>query len=198
MIEPAKFNNVISFLWAIADLASGEGVARTVNDCCCGTGGMLTLTKDHIQQINPQSKVFLYGQELNPQAWAIARSDMLILEPEGKDTKNIKFGSTLSNDQLSDKRFDFQFVNPPYGYEWSKDYAAVTTREPMRNNTSVPQRLGQRGLKPETLPSPLPSSFSRFTFQRSQLFASTQIPACLGFFAKNRHDGKCRDNQQAA
>ena len=109
------------------DLASGEGVARTVNDCCCGTGGMLTITKDRIQQINPQAKVFLYGQELNPQTWAIARSDMLILEPEGKDAENIKLGSTLSNDQLGDKRFDFQFVNPPYGYEWSKDYDAVTT-----------------------------------------------------------------------
>lgn len=109
------------------DLASGEGVARTVNDCCCGTGGMLTIAKDRIQQINPQAKVFLYGQELNPQTWAIARSDMLILEPEGKDAENIKLGSTLSHDQLSDKRFDFQFVNPPYGYEWSKDYDAVTT-----------------------------------------------------------------------
>ncbi|MES2463063.1 MAG: class I SAM-dependent DNA methyltransferase [Armatimonadota bacterium] len=108
------------------DLASGEGVARTVNDCCCGTGGMLTITKDRIQQINPQAKVFLYGQELNPQTWAVARSDMLILEPEGKDAENIKLGSTLSNDQLSDKRFDFQFVNPPYGYEWSKDYTKVT------------------------------------------------------------------------
>ena len=51
---------------------------------------------------------------------------MLILEPEGKDAENIKLGSTLSNDQLADKRFDFQFVNPPYGYEWSKDYEAVT------------------------------------------------------------------------
>lgn len=108
------------------DLASGEGVARTVNDCCCGTGGMLTITKDRIRQINPQAKVFLYGQELNPQTWAIARSDMLILEPEGKDAENIKLGSTLSNDQLADKRFDFQFVNPPYGYEWSKDFDAVT------------------------------------------------------------------------
>lgn len=45
------------------DLASGEGVARSVNDCCCDTGGMLTLTKDRIQQINPQAKVFLYGQD---------------------------------------------------------------------------------------------------------------------------------------
>jgi len=109
------------------ELASGEGVARTVNDCCCGTGGMLTNAKDRILEINPQAKVFLYGQELNPQTWAIARSDMLILEPEGKDAENIKLGSTLSNDQLADKRFDFQFVNPPYGYEWSKDFDAVTT-----------------------------------------------------------------------
>jgi len=78
-------------------------------------------------------------------------------------------GSTLSNDQLSDKRFDFQFDNPPYGDEWSKDYDAVTAREPRQNNTSVRQRLGQSGLKPETLPPLLPSSFSLATFQRGQL-----------------------------
>jgi len=76
-------------------------------------------------------------------------------------------GSTFSNDPLSDKHFDFQFVNPPYGYEWSKDFDAVTTREPMQNNPSVGQRLGQRGLKPETLPPRLPSSFSPFTFHFS-------------------------------
>ena len=114
-------------LMSDTELASGEGVARTVNDCCCGTGGILSITKEHILQINPQAKVFLYGQELNPQTWAIARSDMLILEPDGKDAENIKLGSTLSDDQLAKMRFDYQFVNPPYGYEWSKDEAAVTT-----------------------------------------------------------------------
>ncbi len=107
------------------ELASGEGVARTVNDCCCGTGGILSISKEHILQINPQAKVFLFGQELNPQTWAIARSDMLILEPDGKDAENIKLGSTLSEDKLADKRFDYQFVNPPYGYEWSKDEVKV-------------------------------------------------------------------------
>ena len=95
--------------------------------------------------------------------------------------------STLSNDPLADKRFDFQVVNPPYGYEWSKDDDAVGTREPMQNNPSVRQRLGQRGIKPETLPPPLPSSFSRCTFQRGQLFSSTQIRVCLGFLAKNNY-----------
>ena len=108
------------------ELAGTEGVTRTVNDCGCGTGGILSITKDHILQINPQAKVFLYGQELNPFTWAIARADMLILEPEGKDAENIKLGSTLSLDQLSEMRFDLQFVNPPYGYEWSKDFEAVT------------------------------------------------------------------------
>ncbi len=108
------------------DLAGTEGVTRTVYDCGCGTGGILSITKDHILQNNPQAKVFLYGQELNPFTWAIARADMLILEPEGKDAENIKCGSTLSDDQLSNMRFDLQFVNPPYGYEWSKDYEAVT------------------------------------------------------------------------
>ena len=103
-------------------------MARTVNDCGCGTGGILSITKAHILQINPQAKVFLYGQELNPFTWAIARADMLILEPEGKDAENIKLGSTLSNDQLAHIRFDLQFVNPPYGYEWSKDFDAVHRR----------------------------------------------------------------------
>jgi len=107
------------------ELASGKGVTRTVNDCCCGTGGILTTSKERILQINPKAKVHLFGQELNPTTWAIARSDMLIIEPDGKDADNIKLGSTLSNDQLADKRFDFQFVNPPYGYEWSKDKTAV-------------------------------------------------------------------------
>ena len=112
-------------LMSDTELAGGEGVTRTVNDCCCGTGGILSITKEHILQINPGAKVHLYGQELNPQTWAIARSDMLILEPEGKDAENIKLGSTLSDDQLAQMRFDYQFVNPPYGYEWSKDDAAV-------------------------------------------------------------------------
>jgi len=94
--------------------------------------------------------------------------------------------STLSNDPLSDKRFDFQFVNPSYGYEWSKDDDAVTTREPMQINPIVRQRPGQRGIKPETLPALLSLSFTRFTFQRGQLFSSTQICVCPGLLAESK------------
>jgi len=110
---------------------------------------------------------------------------------------NTKLGSTLSNDPLADKRFDFPFVNPPSGYEWSKDFDAVTTREPMQNNPSVRHRLGQRGFKPETLPPLLPSSFSCFTFQRGQLCSSTQIPVCLGFLAKKTPAGPLVINEMA-
>jgi len=107
------------------DLATGEGVARTVCDCCCGTGGILSITKEHILKINPKAVVHLYGQENIPETWATARADMLILDPTGKDAENIKHGSTLSEDQLESHRFDFQFANPPYGKEWSADRKKV-------------------------------------------------------------------------
>jgi len=107
------------------ELGTLPGVSRRLSDCCCGSGGILSIAKEQILAINSKAQVHLYGQELNPQTWAIARSDMLMLDPGGKDAENIKLGSTLSNDQLVGERFDYQFVNPPYGYEWSKDKAAV-------------------------------------------------------------------------
>jgi type I restriction enzyme M protein len=107
------------------ELKSETAVSRTINDCCCGTGGILSAGKDRILEINRNAKVHLYGQELNSQTWAIARSDFFILDPDGKDADNIKRGSILSNDQLSDMTFDYQFANPPYGKEWSQDENAV-------------------------------------------------------------------------
>jgi len=106
-------------------------------------------------------------------------------------------GSTLSNDQLPEMRFDFQFVNPPSGYEWSKDDDADTTREPIQNNPSVRQRFGQRSIKPETLSPLIPSSFSLFPFQRGQLCSSMQIPVCLGFLAEKTPDGPLVINEMA-
>jgi len=107
------------------EITKGEGVAKTVYDCCCGTGGILSTSKEAILHKNPKAKVHLYGQEINPQTWAIARSDMLILDPDGKDAENIKQGSTLSSDAFSKMKFDYQLVNPPYGYDWEKDEKAV-------------------------------------------------------------------------
>jgi type I restriction-modification system DNA methylase subunit len=98
---------------------------RSIYDPCCGSGGMLTKAKDRIGELNPLAEVHLLGQEVNPETYAMCKSDLYMKSLEVRDAKNIKFGSTLSNDQLADKRFDYMFNNPPYGKEWKKDEDAV-------------------------------------------------------------------------
>ncbi len=108
----------------------GENKIIEMYDPAMGTGGMLTIGKEYIQtKINPAAEVYLYGQELNPQTYAIAKSDILI---KGEDANRIKGGSgehaedsTLSNDQFYDKTFDYVIANPPYGTDWKKDKDAV-------------------------------------------------------------------------
>jgi type I restriction enzyme M protein len=100
-------------------------IVRTVYDPCAGSGGMLTIAKDRIREINPNADVFLFGQEVNPETWAVAKADLLITSVDGRDADNLKFGSTLSRDQLAGRRFDFLITNPPYGKEWKNDEAAV-------------------------------------------------------------------------
>ena len=103
-----------------ADLGD-KGGTRTIYDPCCGTGGILTIAKEHLLQANPNAAVHLFGQELNPQTWAIARSDMLIANPNGTDADNIALGSTLSADAHASRRFDYILANPPYGKDWRMD-----------------------------------------------------------------------------
>lgn len=110
----------------------GENKIIEMYDPAMGTGGMLTIGKEYIQtKINPDAEVYLYGQEINPQTYAIAKSDILI---KGEDANRIKGGSgehaedsTLSNDQFYDKQFDYVIANPPYGTDWKKDRDAVET-----------------------------------------------------------------------
>jgi len=111
------------------DRIKGESKIIEMYDPAMGTGGMLTIGKDYIHdKINPQAEVFLYGQELNPQTYAIAKGDMLI---KGEDANRVKGGtgdsesSTLSTDQFYDKTFDYVIANPPYGTDWKKDRDAV-------------------------------------------------------------------------
>lgn len=111
-------------------LMQKQHLVKTIYDPCCGTGGMLTVSKDHIRRvINPDIDVHLFGQELNPVSYAMCKSEMLI---KGEDPENIKGGendhsiaSTLTNDQWSDKHFDYMLSNPPYGVEWKLDKDAV-------------------------------------------------------------------------
>lgn len=105
-------------------------VIKTVYDCCCGTGGMLTVSKEHIlDTINKDADIYLYGQEVNPITYAVCKSDMLI---KGENPDNIKGGdkdhskaSTLSNDQFAGEYFDYCLTNPPYGVDWKNDKTVV-------------------------------------------------------------------------
>jgi len=103
-----------------------EGVAVTVCDHCCGSGGMLTITKEHIQGLNPKAAVHLFGQEVNPETFAICKSDLFMKSADGRDAENILFGSTLSRDVFGRRQFDYQIENPPYGKDWKRDEEAVT------------------------------------------------------------------------
>jgi type I restriction enzyme M protein len=94
-----------------------------IYDPACGTGGMLTSTKEYIKANNDSIEVVLYGQEINQEIYAICKADMLI---KGENAENIKGpSSTLSQDQLPDEKFHYMISNPPYGRKWEQDKEAV-------------------------------------------------------------------------
>lgn len=102
------------------------GAIVTVYDPCCGSGGMLTIAKDHIlgdggRGINPKADVHLFGQEVNPETFAVCKSDLFLKDPTGRDADRIAFGSTLSNDRHARMHFDYLITNPPYGKDWKRD-----------------------------------------------------------------------------
>ena len=95
-----------------------------VYDGACGTGGMLTVAEETLTQLageeDKEVAVHLYGQEVNPETYAISKAD-LILKGEGIEADNIRFGSTLSDDGFRTSEFDFMLSNPPYGKSWKTD-----------------------------------------------------------------------------
>lgn len=93
------------------------GIVRTVYDPTAGTGGMLSVADEHLTAQNPGAKLTMFGQELNPESYAICKADMLI---KGQDVTNIAFGNTLSDDGHVGKTFDYMLANPPFGVEWKK------------------------------------------------------------------------------
>lgn len=93
------------------------GVVRSLYDPTAGTGGMLSVAEEHLAALNPKARLVMYGQELNPESYAICKADMLI---KGQDVSNIVQGNTLSEDGLPGKKFDYMLSNPPFGVEWKK------------------------------------------------------------------------------
>ncbi|MCS6997596.1 MAG: type I restriction-modification system subunit M, partial [Casimicrobiaceae bacterium] len=116
-----------------------KGIVCTVYDPCCGSGGMLMIAKEHVtigwrrngeiirEAINPHAEIHLFGQEVNPETWAVSKSDLFMKDPTGRDADNIAYGSTLSNDKHAGRSFDYLIANPPYGKDWKRDEEAVRT-----------------------------------------------------------------------
>lgn len=106
------------------------GAVLTICDPCCGSGGMLTIAREHISGsdarpgLNPDADVHLFGQEVNPETFAICKSDLFMKSADGRDADHIFFGSTLGKDPF-DHEFDYQIANPPYGKDWKRDEGAV-------------------------------------------------------------------------
>ncbi|TVQ41684.1 MAG: SAM-dependent DNA methyltransferase [Geminicoccaceae bacterium] len=99
------------------DALSGRGIIRRVYDPACGTGGMLAIAEQSMRAMNPALRVDLFGQELNPESFAICKSDMLIT---GHDPSRIVFGNTLTEDGHRGETFHYMLSNPPYGVDWKK------------------------------------------------------------------------------
>lgn len=101
-----------------ADLKK-KGIIRTLYDPACGTGGMLTIGKEYIlKHINPNAEIISFGQELNPQSYAIAKSDALIM---GENADNIQLGNSFTDDKFVGKKFYYMLSNPPFGVSWKKE-----------------------------------------------------------------------------
>ena len=117
----------------IADLAfipiqdKIQSTTYRIYDGACGTGGILTVGDQHIRELAAEQgkkvSIHLYGQENADETYAIARADMLV-KGEGKESDQIRFGSTISDDKFAKEEFDFMLSNPPFGTPWKTDLKA--------------------------------------------------------------------------
>jgi len=104
------------------DYIKENGVVKTAYDMAMGTSQMLGCLDEKMQEINSDSKLSLFGQEFNPETYAIAKADMLI---KGGNAQNMKFGDTLSDDKFSNYEFDYIISNPPFGIDWKVEEKQV-------------------------------------------------------------------------
>ena len=94
-----------------------EGIVKTMYDPACGTGGMLSVAEQHLNELNSKAELKVFGQEINPESYAICKADMLI---KGQNPSNVKFGNTFTVDGLEEEKFDYMLSNPPFGVDWKK------------------------------------------------------------------------------
>ncbi|OPC74773.1 type I restriction-modification system subunit M [Elizabethkingia miricola] len=106
------------------EMLTKEGIVKTLYDPACGTGGMLSIGEEYVKELNPKAELKVFGQEINPESYAICKSDMLI---KGQNPSNIKFGNTFTVDGLESEKFDYMLSNPPFGVDWKKAEKTIKT-----------------------------------------------------------------------
>lgn len=105
----------------MAQLIKSHVVVK-IYDPACGTGGMLSVSENHIKKLNTTAQTHLFGQDWNDEAWAVCRSDMLI---KGEEADNIKRGCSFEKDGFPRETFDYMLANPPFGVEWKQQARTV-------------------------------------------------------------------------
>lgn len=109
-----------------------KNIVKTLYDPACGTGGMLAVAEEYLKKLNPDARLELFGQEMNPESYAICKSDMLI---KGHNIANLKFGDTFREDRLPNNKFDYFLSNPPFGVDWKVAEDEVKREHSTRGNS---------------------------------------------------------------
>jgi type I restriction enzyme M protein len=97
------------------DILTKKGIVRTMLDPACGTGGMLSVADDYLEELNPDARLEMFGQDYNAESFAICCSDMII---KGQNPENIRFGDSFTEDGFARRQVDYLLANPPFGVEW--------------------------------------------------------------------------------
>lgn len=112
-----------------SDTLRKKGIVKTLLDPACGTGGMLSVADEYLRELNPDARLEVFGQDHNPESYAVCGSDMLI---KGQNIEHIVFGSSFSKDGFPHEKFDYMLANPPFGVEWKPDSDFITKEHETR------------------------------------------------------------------
>jgi len=105
-----------------SEILTRKGIVKTMLDPACGTGGMLAVSDEYLRELNPDARLEAFGQDYNPESYAVCGSDMLI---KGHNIDHIVFADSFTSDGFAGQRFDDMLANPPFGVEWKPEQDAI-------------------------------------------------------------------------
>ena len=108
------------------DLLARPGTVRKLLDPTCGTGGMLAESQRYLHEHHAEARLWVFGQDYNKRAFAVAASDLLI---KGRENSDVRFGDSLTDDQFSADKFDYFLANPPFGVDWKKQSKEIEAEQ---------------------------------------------------------------------